>query len=114
VEDILNCQDRLDGSTSVVSQARWSFALAVGRSAKASLGDGRVGRHGEAAVRALDRVRKTPLLGHLYIKCIILPRQARDKHRENSKKSGVFLRGADAVAGEYERLRERYTAATSP
>jgi hypothetical protein len=25
-------------------------------------------------------------LRHLYIKCIILPRQARDKHRENSKK----------------------------
>jgi hypothetical protein len=25
-------------------------------------------------------------LSHLYIKCIILPRQARDKHRENSKK----------------------------
>jgi hypothetical protein len=29
-------------------------------------------------------------LRHLYIKTIILPRQARDKHRENSKKSGVF------------------------
>jgi hypothetical protein len=27
-------------------------------------------------------------LRHLYIKCIILPRQARDKHRENSKKGG--------------------------
>jgi hypothetical protein len=25
-------------------------------------------------------------LGHLYIKCIVLPRQARDKHRENSTK----------------------------
>jgi hypothetical protein len=29
-------------------------------------------------------------LSHLYIKCIILPRQARDKHRENSK-NGRFL-----------------------
>jgi hypothetical protein len=28
---------------------------------------------------------KTAFWGHLYIKCIILPRQARDKHRENSK-----------------------------
>ena len=28
-------------------------------------------------------------LRHLYIKCIILPRQARDKHRETSKKDGV-------------------------
>ena len=37
-------------------------------------------------------VRKTPLLRHLYIKCIFLPRQARDKHRENSKKSGVLCR----------------------
>jgi hypothetical protein len=31
-------------------------------------------------------------LRHLYIKTIILPRQARDKHRENSKKSDVFRR----------------------
>jgi hypothetical protein len=30
-------------------------------------------------------VRKRHFLRHLYIKCIILPRQARDKHRENSK-----------------------------
>ena len=36
-------------------------------------------------------VRKRHFLRHLYIKCIILPRQARDKHRENSKKSGVSL-----------------------
>ena len=31
-------------------------------------------------------VRKRHFLSHLYIKCIILPRQARDEHRENSKK----------------------------
>jgi hypothetical protein len=30
--------------------------------------------------------RKRHFLRHLYIKIIILPRQARDKHRENSKK----------------------------
>jgi chitinase len=30
--------------------------------------------------------KKTALLSHLYIKINILPRQARDKHRENSKK----------------------------
>jgi hypothetical protein len=29
-------------------------------------------------------------LSHLYIKTMILPRQARDKHRENSKKDAVF------------------------
>jgi hypothetical protein len=31
-------------------------------------------------------VRKRVVLRHLYIKMIVLPRQARDKHRENSKK----------------------------
>jgi hypothetical protein len=31
-------------------------------------------------------------LSHLYIKCIILPRQARDEHRENSKKVPFSLR----------------------
>jgi hypothetical protein len=37
-------------------------------------------------------VRKTAVLSHSYINAILLPRQARDKHRESSKKSGVFLR----------------------
>jgi hypothetical protein len=32
-------------------------------------------------------------LSHLYIKVIFLPRQARDKHRENSKKAR-FLEGS--------------------
>ena len=31
--------------------------------------------------------QKTVFFSHLCIKCIVLPRQARDKHRENSKKS---------------------------
>ena len=35
---------------------------------------------------------------HLYIKCIILPRQARDKHRENSKKEWRFLRAQGLMA----------------
>jgi hypothetical protein len=39
---------------------------------------------------ASTQVRKRHFLRHLYIKCIILPRQARDKHRENYKKSAVF------------------------
>ena len=34
---------------------------------------------------------KRHFLRHLYIECIILPRQARDKHRKNSKKD-AFLR----------------------
>jgi hypothetical protein len=36
-------------------------------------------------------VKKRHFFRHLYLKCIILPRQARDKHRENSKQSGVSL-----------------------
>jgi hypothetical protein len=34
--------------------------------------------------------KETPLLRQLYIYCIILPRQARDKHRENSRKRVAF------------------------
>eukprot|EP01046_Picozoa_sp_COSAG06_P034884 COSAG06_NODE_3695_length_4999_cov_8.221837_7_plen_50_part_00 len=30
--------------------------------------------------------KETPFLRRFYIKLIILPRQARDKHKENSKK----------------------------
>ena len=36
-------------------------------------------------------------MSNLYIKTISLPRQARDKHRENSKKK-AFLAGARAAA----------------
>ena len=39
-----------------------------------------------AASVAIDRCEKRHFFSHLYIKCIILPRQARDKHRENSIK----------------------------
>jgi hypothetical protein len=35
---------------------------------------------------AIEKVRKRHFLRHLYTKCIILPRQARDKHRETQKK----------------------------
>jgi hypothetical protein len=42
-----------------------------------------------------NAVRKTYFFRHLYIKTIILPRQARDKHRKNSKK-GRFSQEATA------------------
>jgi len=42
-------------------------------------------RHGRLFV-----LRKTAFLRHLYLKTNILPRQALDKHRENSKKDAVF------------------------
>jgi hypothetical protein len=35
-------------------------------------------------------LHRSPFLRHLYIKCIFLPRQARDKHRESTQKGGVF------------------------
>jgi hypothetical protein len=45
-----------------------------------------------AVVGCLGRTgKKTALFVRFYTKFIILPRQARDKHRENSKKSTVFL-----------------------
>jgi hypothetical protein len=38
-----------------------------------------------------EQVRKRRLfLRHLYLECIILPRQARDKHRESAQKRDVF------------------------
>jgi hypothetical protein len=39
------------------------------------------------------QVRKRHFLSHLYIKCIILPRQARDKHRESTQKKCRFPSG---------------------
>ena len=46
------------------------------------------------------KVRKRHFLRHLYIKCIILPRQAQDKHRENSKKNGVFSQALRKSTGD--------------
>jgi hypothetical protein len=40
--------------------------------------------------RFSSSLRKTTFLTHFYIKTIILPKQARDKHRENSKKMPFF------------------------
>jgi hypothetical protein len=37
-----------------------------------------------------DAGEKTVFLSHLYIKMLFLPRQARDKHKENSKKEWPF------------------------
>ena len=45
-----------------------------------------------ASAAGTEAVRKRHFLSHLYIKCIILPRQARDEHRENSKKVPFSLR----------------------
>ena len=46
-------------------------------------------------------VRTSRVLRHLYIKAIILPRQARDKHRENSKKCGVSAGANEPCADDH-------------
>ena len=45
--------------------------------------------------------KKTGFFCHLYIKCIILPRQARDKHRESTQKRARFLAGLLPPPGLY-------------
>jgi hypothetical protein len=44
-----------------------------------------------------EKVRKTPFLSNFYIKTIILPRQAWDKHRKNSKTDAVFRTSSEKV-----------------
>jgi hypothetical protein len=46
---------------------------------------------------AAHSARKRHFLSHFYIKCIILPRQARDKHRETTQKKCHFPSGGVGV-----------------
>jgi len=46
--------------------------------------------------KGAQRMRKRSFLSHLYIKPIILPRQARDKHRESTQKQTLVSGGASA------------------
>jgi hypothetical protein len=59
-----------------------------------------------------NTVRKTYFLRHLYIKTITLPRQARDKHRDNSK-NGRFSQGVFSWDDPHDRqvMREKQAAA---
>ena len=52
-------------------------------------------------------VRKTPLLGQFYIKTIILPRQARDKHRESTQKRTVLSQATGANLRDSGRRSSR-------
>jgi hypothetical protein len=45
----------------------------------------------EVIASHINRCGKRHFLRHLYIKTNILPRQARDKHRENSKKRPCYI-----------------------
>jgi hypothetical protein len=58
----------------------------------------------ETDFRPMISVGKRHFLRHLYIKCMILPRQARDKHMENSNKEWRFVRSGR------ERWRRRSTS----
>ena len=55
----------------------------------------------------VGQVRKRHFLRHLYIKCIILPRQARDKHRESTQKRDVFLQGLLCSASFWNAMVNR-------
>jgi len=49
---------------------------------------------------------KTVFFRHLYIKTNILPRQARDKHRENSKKEAVLSQAGKLNKSSFRKLFE--------
>ena len=56
-------------------------------------------------------VRKRSFWSHLYIKTIILPRQARDKRRESTQKEGDHFSQGEAVALEFQ---DRFEALSKP
>jgi beta-glucosidase-like glycosyl hydrolase len=78
------------------ARAAWGFRGYVTSDtdaiASAVTGHNYVSTKQEATALGLTAGTETPFLRHLYIKCIVLPRQARDKHRENSKTEWRFLR----------------------
>eukprot|EP01046_Picozoa_sp_COSAG06_P026175 COSAG06_NODE_2240_length_7269_cov_22.278243_1_plen_108_part_00 len=71
-----------------------------------SLGSGLVGTRSQALL-GRSRERKTHLLRHFMLKLIILLRQARDKHRENSKRDVRFAGGEEARPSARRQLMER-------
>jgi hypothetical protein len=54
-------------------------------------------KEGSADFESVVAVKKRHFLRHLYIKVIILPRQARDKHRESTQKKSGVSSGARGV-----------------
>eukprot|EP01046_Picozoa_sp_COSAG06_P041416 COSAG06_NODE_5138_length_3687_cov_4.373467_3_plen_168_part_00 len=58
---------------------------------------------GIVIIGGMYQARKRHFFRHLYIKCIILPRQARDKHRENSKNDRflVIIGGMYQIQGDF-------------
>ena len=71
---------------------------------------------GEGCIRDRDvslsvQVRKTHLCRHLIRKMIFSPRQARDKHTENSKQRCAFSQAPDE---RHEGLRQRHPPVKRP
>jgi hypothetical protein len=65
-------------------------------------GSGILGPAPGTSPAAHGSVRKPHLLSSLYVKLMILPRQARDEHRESTQKEsggGVFLQAASELGG---------------
>jgi hypothetical protein len=63
-----------------------------------------------AIIAGVQRLRTTAFLSRLYIKTIILPRQARDKHRESTQNRCRFSHLAVKV-GWQQRARRSHTPA---
>eukprot|EP01046_Picozoa_sp_COSAG06_P027566 COSAG06_NODE_2443_length_6870_cov_2.396544_5_plen_85_part_00 len=75
-------------------------------------------------------MRKTTFLSHFYVKTIILPRQARDKHRNHSAKKafcagpndyvnadisdGVWVQDEPFLAGKSIKFNENYNVYIVP
>jgi hypothetical protein len=57
-------------------------------------------RHPSVAALRSNAGEKTVFLSHFYIKTMILPRQARDKHRENSTKIERFFGPTQILAAD--------------
>jgi hypothetical protein len=90
------CQDRLG---TVICQDR--LRTDKKRTCKASQTRSPERARRRSARETRRSLRKTAFLSHLYIKTIILPRQARDKHRESTQKKMPFF--APLVVGVLEQ-----------
>ena len=102
IELIMACEDdqhhhHHNGESAVRSSSFLNFAdgqHSDGRISPMSIGSSLVAAGSQAWKRVIPKpgpsgsymVRETDFLSHFYFKTIFLPRQARDKHRENSKK----------------------------
>jgi hypothetical protein len=81
----------MEACTSTASQ-QWSVEPPAGASPGATV------REIASVAGGVCLVRKTHLSRHFLLKMIVLPRQARDKHRETFRKEGVLCRSGEMRA----------------